>query len=551
MDYLVLPRKYRPRTFSELVGQDAIVRTLSGAIEAGRIAQGFLFCGPHGVGKTSTARILAKALNCEKGPTAAPCLECPPCRDIEFGRDLDVREVNGADNRGVDEVRAIIEDVRFAPSRNRKKVFIIDEVHQLTEAAFNALLKTLEEPPAHVVFILATTQPSDVPATILSRCQRYDFRRAGRADIVRRLSEIVRAEKIEVSEPVLFRIADRAAGSLRDSQKILDQLVAFAGNKIEDGAFHALLGLTPREEVLAVADEILSRRTAEVLDRVDRLYREGRDVQEFVAALVEHFRTLLLASYPGIDPEAIEAPADEMARIREQAGKATRDGLVAMIQTLFELENRMRRPSSHRVLLEIAFVKLAELSDLAPLSEVLARLDGAEPAPRPALAPAVAPAAPKGPVPAVAPAAPKGPVPAGAPVAAARPAGSVDLAAVRRAWPEALREVASGDPGVEATFSMGEPAELSGDAIVVRFESRARFAVGQLEGTERLGRFESALATLLGRRLRIRPAFDEARPPEDEGKARRDPRVEKAMDLFDGQVVEVRRPGPKRGGRSG
>src|SRR6516164_1414805 len=264
--YTVLARRYRPQGFVDLVGQEPVAQALTNALQSGRVAHAYLFTGARGVGKTSTARILAKCLNCEKGPTATPCNVCESCRSIAAGDDVDVLEIDGASNRGIDEVREIRQNVQYRPAKSRFKIYIIDEVHMLTPPAFNALLKTLEEPPQHVKFIFATTDAQKIPVTILSRCQRFDFAGIGTQRIVERLRQIVSREKMQADDEALELVARRAGGSMRDAQSLLDQLLSFGGDKLNADEVHRLLGTASDERVLALAAAVLEHDAKRALD---------------------------------------------------------------------------------------------------------------------------------------------------------------------------------------------------------------------------------------------------------------------------------------------
>jgi DNA polymerase-3 subunit gamma/tau len=377
MTYTVFARKYRPQAFEEVVGQEATVTTLRHALQQARVAHAYLFAGPRGVGKTSLARILAKCLNCKKGPTDTPCNECDSCSCITGGRDLDVIEIDGASNRGIDEVRALRENVKYLPSRSRYKIYIIDEVHMLTREAFNALLKTLEEPPSHVKFLFATTAPNKLPETILSRCQRFDLRNISLEDIVHRLQQIAQKEKIKVEEGALRAIARYARGGLRDSQSLLDQLWAFSEDTITVTTVHDLLGAVPEEKVEALVDRFIQKDAPGALKIVHETLKEGKDWATFIDELLWHLRDLLVISTCGYEPSLLENPWREAELLKTQSQALPRETLMAMIQTLTEVRQRARDDFQQRVFLEMAVVKLA-LLDLYPLSEILARMEALE-----------------------------------------------------------------------------------------------------------------------------------------------------------------------------
>lgn len=396
MSYLILARKYRPRTFSEILGQEAIVRTLTNAIKQKRTAHGYLFSGPRGTGKTSTARIFAKALNCEKGPTPTPCLQCDSCEEIAEGRSLDVIEIDGASNRGIDEIRELRQLARFAPASGAAKVYIIDEVHQITDAGFNALLKTLEEPPAHVIFVMATTAPHKVPATILSRCQRYDFKRLPVGLITRKIGAVCKEERIEIEKEAVLAIARAAAGSLRDAESILDQAAAYSSGKVKAEDVRTLLGLTDREVFASVLVNVREQNAAGLLEQVAEAADAGTDLERWTRELVTFCRDVLVAKVGQGKPEFEEWSQETAERLAELAGRFNEEELTALVQELTAALRGMRWVDEPRIPLEVALVRLAAGGPLVPLAELVERLEALEsragarasegPSPRPSAA---------------------------------------------------------------------------------------------------------------------------------------------------------------------
>ncbi len=378
MAYTVLARKYRSQDFDEVVGQDHIAQTLKRAIESGRIAHAFLFCGTRGTGKTSMARILAKALNCEKfdKPTTKPCGKCESCLGVARGDDIDVIEIDAASNTGVDNVRSIIENSAYRPARSRFKVYIIDEVHMLSKAAFNALLKTLEEPPEHVKFILATTEAEKVLQTILSRCQRYDFRNIPTREIAGHLKEIVKKEGITAEEDALLLVAKAGAGSMRDSLSLLDRLLSIGEKKLTVEMIEQLLGLPKAQLMFDLAQMIGAGDVKGVLNQSSAIIMRGLSADSLIAALVDHLRNLLIIRTCGPDSELVEVPGIALKDLAAQAEKFDAVNLTQDITILEELRRHMRQSQSGRALLDATLVRLTLAEQFTPVEEVLARLGG-------------------------------------------------------------------------------------------------------------------------------------------------------------------------------
>ena len=376
MSYLVLARKWRPQAFQDIVGQEHVTRTLENAINSDRVAHAYLFTGARGVGKTSAARILAKALNCVDGPSTSPCENCAPCKEITAGTAVDVHEIDGASNTSVDDIRELKESINYLPSLCRKKIYIIDEVHMLSTSAFNALLKTLEEPPSHVIFIFATTDPHKIPGTILSRCQRFDFKRIPVKLIFERLQKIVREEGVEVSGAGLMVIAREADGGMRDAQSLLDQVISFSGKSISAEDIVDVLGVIDRALIQETATAVIDRDGRKCLEIVERLFSFGWDVKIFGRELLEYFRNLAVVKVAPGETGLIEATDDEIEIMTKIAGGVSAESLHLYFDVMSAGMDDMARSFHPKVAMEMLLLKLSSLGTLRSIDEVIALLKG-------------------------------------------------------------------------------------------------------------------------------------------------------------------------------
>ncbi|PIV21722.1 MAG: DNA polymerase III subunit gamma/tau [Deltaproteobacteria bacterium CG_4_8_14_3_um_filter_45_9] len=376
--YLVLARKWRPQLFEEVVGQQHITQTLQNAISQKRVAHAFLFTGARGVGKTSTARILAKALNCEKGCQINPCDQCTNCREITLGISMDVIEIDGASNRGIDEIREVRENVHYTPAKSRYKIYIIDEVHMLTKEAFNALLKTLEEPPPHIIFIFATTEPHKIPATILSRCQRYDFKRIPFREVIGSLKRIVKEEKIQISQGGLLSIAQESEGSLRDAESLLDQVIAYAGENIRDEDIAEVLGLIDRKTLRDTIEAIANRDVERCMEVIEHVYHFGYDLQHFCRELLQYLRNLILIKVSQHPEGLMELSEEELEWFKKQAEKFQFDQLNHLFSLLLKGEQEIAQSTFSRTMLEMTLIRMATLRPILPIDEIVKKLEALE-----------------------------------------------------------------------------------------------------------------------------------------------------------------------------
>jgi DNA polymerase-3 subunit gamma/tau len=504
MSYQVLARKYRPQRFSEVIGQEHITTTLRNAIAQGRLHHAYLFTGVRGVGKTTVARILAKALNCERPSNNEPCGECTPCREITESRSLDVQEIDGASNTGVDDVREIRERAKYLPSSGRYKIYIIDEVHMLSTPAFNALLKTLEEPPAHVVFIFATTESHKIPATILSRCQRHDFRRIPASLSTAALKRIAGEEKVRISEDAIEMIARESTGSLRDAQSLFDQAIAFSGNEIAADSIRSMLGSLDRTLLFELVGSTIDRDADRTLRVLDEIFKTGADLTRFAADMLEVLRHLLVIAECGGERTAIDLPSDEAEMLKKLAAQTGAPELHRMFALWYGVADAVARSPFPKMLLEVGLIRLCRVGDVKQVEDVVARLDAileggtnapaarAQPRPQPGTS-APAAAAPQTPT-------EKPAVDDAHLTFEPAPRTAADIASEKR-WQEFMRWAVTERPQAAAILQQASLESITGQTVRVRFEN-PHYAEMQAE-QERMDRAAELLTSFFKRPMKL------------------------------------------------
>ncbi len=375
MSYLVLARKYRPLTFEQVIGQEHVTRTLINAISANRVAHAILFSGPRGTGKTTVARILAKAMNCGERTSSAPCNQCKSCREITSGNAADVFEIDGASNNSVDQIRDLRENIKYMPQHSPYKIYIIDEVHMLSIAAFNALLKTLEEPPAHVMFLFATTEPHKIPVTILSRCQRHDLKRIRLETIIKHMATLCKKEGIAIQEESLSLIAREAGGCMRDALSLLDQILGCTKNKVDPETVPELLGITNRKNIFDMSEAILNQNIPDFLSLLDSIYTQGKDLKKVYSDLIEHFRNLLVVRMGKRETDLVNTPAHEIVTMKQQVEQTTEIHLSQILDVFLREESVIRFSSQPKVAFEIAVIKMIQIPPALSIETLIRKLD--------------------------------------------------------------------------------------------------------------------------------------------------------------------------------
>jgi DNA polymerase-3 subunit gamma/tau len=562
MPYMSFARVYRPQTFDEIVGQEHVTTTLKNAIKMDKVAHAYLFAGPRGVGKTSAARILAKSLNCEKGPSSLPCGKCPPCKEISQGISMDVIEIDGASNRGIDEIRNLRENIKFASVGGKFRIYIIDEVHMLTPEAFNALLKTLEEPPLHVKFIFATTRPYKVLPTIISRCQRFDFRKIPVQDIAKKLEEIRKKEKLDVNDGAIFVIARQADGSMRDAEIILDQLLSFAKGKVTAEDVAKVLGLLEQDALFGIANAVINNEKEKVLSLTDELINGGKDPIFIASSIINHFRNLMVAKIAKDTSKSyITLSEDDYHKLEEQARPLSLDEILYATYTLSAAMDLMKKTSLSRVPLEIALIKLTQRNRPASIKKILEKLSAIESSfakgeiqtgypsedrreknietpLEPSLNRAEPPAIPE------------------EEVAAER--DILLLGKIKNSWAKVLNFIKNKKMSVATFLSAGRLIKVEDNVLAIGFNKNNSLHKEALEVNTNRKFVEDAIKSIVGESVSLSieelegeakeaalPVLTDIEEVDRPHPKRIDPIVESALNIFEGKVVDVRDNKPK------
>jgi DNA polymerase-3 subunit gamma/tau len=550
MAYLVLARKWRPQNFTDLIGQEHVSQTLANAIRSGRIHHAFLFTGARGVGKTSAARILAKALNCDQGLSDLPCGICSSCTEITAGQGLDVLEIDGASNTGVDDVRELRENIRYLPNRSRYKIFIIDEVHMLSTNAFNALLKTLEEPPEHAKFIFATTEPHKIPITILSRCQRFDFRKIPLVRVAARLREISDAENLTISDRSLSLVARQGEGSMRDSLSTLDQVIAFSGDEVDDEAVQTLLGMVDRRLLIDTVEAVIQRDSRRALDAARRIDQLGLALRQFTQDLLEMFRGMVICKVVEEPAEMLDLVGDELKDLKALAEEASLEDLQRIVTLLMKTQSELVHSSSPLLTLEMSLVRLATLAPSQEIGKLISHIENlekrlstmplqkAQSMPRQSTPEAPQRSAPEAPPP-------------------KKPEAPVTVSTDSKGWQGLVEKVKQSRPMLGSVLEHGRLLKLEPPVLEIGYPKES-FMISQLQEQEISQDLEILAAAYFGQPIMLRvsaidvkqldtpPSLVEARHAKETDRMRRlredameHPALKAVQSVFDGKIKKV------------
>lgn len=551
MSYLVLARKYRPQTFAEVVHQDHITRTLVHAISAGRMVHAVLFSGPRGTGKTTVARILAKAINCEKGPAPEPCNDCRSCREITAGSAVDVYEIDGASNNSVDQIRELRENLRYLPAHSPYKIYIIDEVHMLSIAAFNALLKTLEEPPAHVMFIFATTELQKIPVTILSRCQRHDFRRIPIESMTRHMQHISAKENIPIPSESLWLIAREAGGSIRDALSLLDQVMACSAGAVTHEQVLETLGIMDRKIIFDMSAAVFQRDVPALLEIVDDAYDKGHDMKRLYADLVQHARNMLIVKMGVHIDKLVDLPAHELDRIKEQTREVSVVFLNQMFDLLFREEVVVKLSAHPKLALEMILIKLFQIQPALPIEELIAKLDSLQKSVRmepPQKAGALDAGPDAAPIKMSRPVAVESPVVAEQtePFGKASAPGDPDLEVI---WKKILDKISEQSPALSTHLASSALKSLTDAALEVEVSGNG-FNINMVKRKKNMAILDQVVRDYFGKEKkititsRLMPGSQVPETKSQESRRKQDalnhPLVADAIEIFSGKVIEVK-----------
>lgn len=548
MSYVALYRSFRPQKFLDIVGQEHISRTLQNAIRTNRIAHAYLFCGPRGTGKTTTAKVLAKTLNCLNGPDVEPCNQCENCKRVTEGISMDVMEIDAASNRGIDEIRDLREKVKFAPTEGKYRIYIIDEVHMLTTEAFNALLKTLEEPPGHVIFVLATTEPHKIPLTILSRCQRFDFKRISLSDITDRLRKVINDLGINVDDEALLLIARIAEGGMRDALSVLDQCISFSGDRVSVEDVNAVLGTVNTEFLFQMAESFGNKDITGGLKLVDELVRQGKDMRQYAKDLTEHFRNLLLVAVCNNVDDLIPVSREVLEMMGKQASVLGKDKIISLIELFTSAEREMRWTSQPRLGLELAVIKAGDAAltgDNKELIDRITRLEELLAQGQTASRAAVGTSGRVKPGPGRPDEQVKKPafVEQENTIDSSQTAQMVDAEMIRTCWQDILERIKKVRMSAQAFLIEGKPVDVKDGSLILSFPAEYGFHKEKVEQPENKNAIEQVLKEVTGTGLKLKCKFVSELPKETENVStplKKDKIVEEAIRLFGGDVIEIK-----------